>query len=225
MMPAISVGARALLIQDHDARRAAGLAPLKMETAVHLVQQARTLRDLDGDLRVRRVGDMAAVDARRLMPSTGGPLSLNRASRSVEVIWSTGVRSRNFVQPHGWIMEELDMAPSAVRMDVLRSGRAPVLDTHRRDGAAHVLGRVVAARIEGGRGYATLQFSTAADVEPVWHRVVDGTLRSVSAGYRVHRYEQRREGAGGETIFRAVDWEPYEISMVPVPIDYEAMVR
>lgn len=225
MMPMISVGARALLIQDHDARRAAGLAPLRMETAVHLVQQARTLRDLDGDLRVRRVGDMAAVDARRFMPSTGAPLSLNRASRSVEVIWSTGVRSRNFVQPHGWIMEELDMAPSAVRMDVLRSGRAPVLDTHRRDGAAHVLGRVVAARIEAGRGYATLQFSTAADVEPVWQRVVDGTLRSVSAGYRVHRYEQRREGAGGETIFRAVDWEPYEISMVPVPIDHEAMVR
>jgi hypothetical protein len=55
--------------------------------------------------------------------------------------------------------------------------------------------------------------------------VVDGTLRSVSAGYRVHRYEQRRESASGETIFRAVDWEPYEISMVPVPIDYEAMVR
>ncbi len=98
---------------------------------------------------------MAAVEARRFMPSTGAPLILNRASRSVEVIWSTGLRSRNFVQPHGWIMEELDMAPSAVRMDVLRSGRAPVLDTHRRDGAAHVLGRVVAARIEGGRGYAT----------------------------------------------------------------------
>ena len=225
MMPTISVGARALLIQDHDARRAAGLAPLKMETAVHFVQQARTLRDLDADLRIRRVSDRSAVDAKRFMPSTGAPVSLNRASRSVEVIWSTGVRSRNFVQPHGWIMEELDMAHSAVRMDVLRSGRAPVLDTHRREGAAHVLGRVVAARIEGGRGYATLQFSTAADVEPVWQRVVDGTLRSVSAGYRVHRYEQRRESAGGETIYRAVDWEPYEISMVPVPIDYEAMVR
>ncbi len=225
MMPFFSTGARALLVQDSDARRAAGLAPLKMETAVDLVMNARTLRDLDGDLRVRRVGDMAPVDAKRFVPSAGAPLSLNRASRSVEVIWSTGVRSRNFVQPHGWIMEELDMAPSAVRMDVLRSGRAPVLDTHRREGAAHVLGRVVAARIEGGRGYATLQFSTAQDVEPVWQRVVDGTLRSVSAGYRVHRYEQRREGAGGETIFRAVDWEPYEISMVPVPIDYEAMVR
>jgi hypothetical protein len=225
MMPFFSGGARAMLIQDHDARRAAGLAPLNMEAAVDLVMNARTLRDLEGELRFRRGNGMAAVDAKRFVPSTGGPISLDRAARTVEVVWSTGVRSRNFVQPHGWIMEELDMAPSAVRMDVLRSGRAPVLDTHRRDGAGHVLGRVVAARIEAGRGYATLQFSTAADVEPVWQRVVDGTLRSVSAGYRVHRYEQRREGAAGETIYRAVDWEPYEISMVPVPIDYEAMVR
>jgi len=65
----------------------------------------------------------------------------------------------------------------------------------------------------------------SVSTKPAAGQVVDGTLRSVSAGYRVHRYEQRRESAGGETIFRAVDWEPYEISMVPVPIDYEAMVR
>ena len=72
---------------------------------------------------------------------------------------------------------------------------------------------------------ATLRFSGAADVEPIWQRIVDGALRGVSVGYRVHRYEHQRESAGEETIYRAVDWEPYEISMVPVPIDYEAMVR
>jgi len=69
------------------------------------------------------------------------------------------------------------------RLDGLRSGRAPVLDTHRRGAARDVLGRVTAARIEAGRGYATLQFSAAADVEPVWQRVADGTLQSVSVGY------------------------------------------
>jgi hypothetical protein len=79
------------------------------------------------------MGYAAAV--REPTPTAASPLTVDRAARTVEVIWSTGVRSRNFVQPHGWIMEELDMAPSAVRMDVLRSGRAPVLDTHRRDGA------------------------------------------------------------------------------------------
>jgi hypothetical protein len=117
------------------------------------------------------------------------------------------------------------MSPNAVRMEALRSGRAPVLDTHRRGGARDVLGRVTAARLERGRGVATLQFSAAADVEPVWQRIADGTLRAVSVGYRVHRYEQRPDPASGETIHRAVDWEPFEISVVPIPVDRDAFVR
>jgi len=153
------------------------------------------------------------------------PVTVNRAARTVEVVWSTGARARNFVPPLGPIIEELDMRPEAVRMDALRSGRAPVLDTHRRAGTRDVLGRVTAARLEAGRGYATLQFSGADDVEPVWQRVADGTLQSVSVGYRVHRYDPRPDAATGQTIHRAVDWEPYEISIVPVPVDAAAVVR
>jgi hypothetical protein len=153
------------------------------------------------------------------------PVTVNRAARTVEVVWSTGARARNFVPLHGPIIEELDMRPEAVRMDALRSGRAPVLDTHRRAGTRDVLGRVIAARLETGRGYATLQFSGADDVEPVWQRVADGTLQSVSVGYRVHRYEPRPDAATGQTVHRAVDWEPYEISIVPVPVDAAAVVR
>ncbi|MBR0683272.1 terminase [Roseomonas eburnea] len=153
------------------------------------------------------------------------PATVDRAARTVEVVWSTGARARNFVPALGLITEELEMSPNAVRMEALRSGRAPVLDTHRRGGARDVLGRVTAARLERGRGYATLQFSSAADVEPVWQRIADGTLRAVSVGYRVHRYEPRPDAATGETVHRAVDWEPFEISIVPVPVDRDAAVR
>ncbi|GGG50359.1 hypothetical protein GCM10010964_42080 [Caldovatus sediminis] len=153
------------------------------------------------------------------------PATVDRAARTVEVVWSTGARARNFVPALGLITEELEMSPNAVRMEALRSGRAPVLDTHRRGGARDVLGRVTAARLERGRGYATLQFSAAADVEPVWQRIADGTLRAVSVGYRVHRYEPRPDAATGETVHRAVDWEPFEISVVPVPVDRDAAVR
>jgi hypothetical protein len=153
------------------------------------------------------------------------PATVDRGARTVEVVWSTGARARNIVGSLGVITEELEMTPAAVRMDALRSGRAPVLDTHRRGGARDVLGRVVAARLEAGRGYATLQFSTAADVEPVWQRIADGTLRSVSVGYRVHRYEQRTDATTAETIHRAMDWEPFEISVVPLPVDPAAAVR
>ncbi|MDT8264277.1 HK97 family phage prohead protease, partial [Roseomonas sp. DSM 102946] len=153
------------------------------------------------------------------------PATVDRAARTVEVVWSTGARARNFVPALGLITEELEMSPNAVRMEAFRSGRAPVLDTHRRGGARDVLGRVTAARLERGRGYATLQFSSAADVEPVWQRIADGTLRAVSVGYRVHRYEPRPDAATGETVHRAVDWEPFEISVVPVPVDRDAAVR
>ncbi|HYZ31117.1 MAG TPA: terminase, partial [Crenalkalicoccus sp.] len=153
------------------------------------------------------------------------PATVDRAARTVEVVWSTGARARNFVAGLGPILEELDMRPEAVRMAALGSGRAPVLNTHRRGDARDVLGRVMAARIEAGCGYATLQFSTAADVEPVWQRVADGTLRSVSVGYRVHRYEPVPDPGTGGTVHRAVDWEPFEISVVPVPVDPAAAVR
>lgn len=154
-----------------------------------------------------------------------GPVTVDRAARTVEVVWATGVRARNFVQALGWITEELDMSATAVRMATLRSGYAPVLNTHSKGSVRDVFGRVVSARIENGYGLATLRFSGAADVEPVWQRIVDGALRGVSAGYRVHRYEQQRDPVSGDTVHRAVDWEPYEISVVPVPIDREAMTR
>jgi hypothetical protein len=153
------------------------------------------------------------------------PATVDRTARSVEVVWSTGARARNFVPSLGLITEELEMSPNAVRMDALRSGNAPVLNTHRSLDARDVLGRVTAARLERGRGYATLQFSAAADVEPVWQRITDGTLRAVSIGYRVHRYEQHPDAATGETIHRAVDWEPFEISIVPIAVDRNAAIR
>ncbi len=173
-------------------------------------------------------GDPAPAPLAALMTAQraiSAPATVDRTARTVEVVWSTGARARNFVPALGLITEELDMSANAVRMEALRSGRAPVLDTHRRGGARDVLGRVVAARLEASRGYATLQFSSAEDVEPVWQRIADGTLRAVSVGYRVHRYDPRPDAATGETVHHAVDWEPFEISVVPVPIDRDAAMR
>jgi hypothetical protein len=166
--------------------------------------------------------DGQSITARRAITA---PATVDRAARTVEVVWSTGARARNFVPSLGGITEELDMSPNAVRMAQLGSGNAPVLNTHRSSDARDVLGRVIAARLEGGRGHARLQFSGAADVEPLWQRIADGTLRAVSIGYRVHRYDQRPDPVSGEMIYRAVEWEPFEISIVPIPVDRDAQVR
>lgn len=163
-------------------------------------------------------GDPVVMTAARALAA---PVSINADARTVDVVWSTGARAANYVPPMGQIMEELDMG--AARMDRLTSGQAPVLDTHQHRGAASVIGRVVAARVERGKGYATLQISRAPDVEPIWHRLAEGTLRSVSVGYRVFKYDPIQ--VAGQTVHRAVDWEPYEISLVAVPVDAAAGVR
>jgi hypothetical protein len=75
------------------------------------------------------------------------------------------------------------------------------------------LGRVLAARVQAGRGYATLQFSTATDIKPVWQRVADGTLQSVTVGYRVHRYEQRPYPASGGCSWLANEAMPDALSV------------
>jgi len=177
---------------------------------------------VDPALPDRLPSDGQSITARRAITA---PATVDRAARTVEVVWSTGARARNFVPSLGGITEELDMSPNAVRMAQLGSGNAPVLNTHRSSDARDVLGRVIAARLEGGRGHARLQFSAAADVEPLWQRIADGTLRAVSIGYRVHRYDQRPDPVSGEMIYRAVDWEPFEISIVPIPVDRDAQVR
>jgi hypothetical protein len=177
---------------------------------------------VDPALPDRLPSDGPSITARRAITA---PATVDRAARTVEVVWSTGARARNFVPSLGGITEELDMSPNAVRMAQLGSGNAPVLNTHRSSDARDVLGRVIAARLEGGRGHARLQFSAAADVEPLWQRIADGTLRAVSIGYRVHRYDQRPDPVSGEMIYRAVDWEPFEISIVPIPVDRDAQVR
>lgn len=156
---------------------------------------------------------------------TGSPASIDSAARTVEVTWSTGARARNYVPGLGVITEELDMSPNAIRMGVLRGGNAPVLDTHNSWSARSVLGRVTEARVERGKGVATLKFSAADDVAGIWQRVEDGSLRSISVGYRVYRYEQIIDPATDGTVHRAVDWEPYEISVVPIPVDSAATVR
>ncbi|PQO21791.1 peptidase U35, partial [Rhodobacteraceae bacterium WD3A24] len=139
--------------------------------------------------------------------------------------WSTGserVVPRFFDEA---FIEQLSMDDGAVRLDRLNNG-APVLDSHNRFDLGSVIGVVVegSARIENGRGVATIRFSEREDVEPIWRDVMGGIIRNISVGYRVHRFEiEKREGE--LDVWRAVDWEPMEVSAVAVAADPGAHVR
>ena len=54
----------------------------------------------------------------------------------------------------------------------------------------------------------------------------DGIIRSVRVGYRVYKFEETTgKGANALPVRKAIDWEPFEVSMVPIPADAGAKVR
>lgn len=153
--------------------------------------------------------------------------SIDAEARTVEVVFSTGAPVTRYDWATGQrYIETLSLQPKAVRLERLNNG-APFLNAHSAWAVADVIGVVEAgtAKIRGEQGVATIRFSRRADVEPIWQDVRDGILRNVSVGYRVHKYEQTNGADGKMPTRHAVDWEPYEISAVPMGADDGAKVR
>jgi len=150
------------------------------------------------------------------------PETINVEERTVELVWSTGAQVKRASWSSGDYIEELSMAPNAVRMDRLNKG-APLLDAHDSFSLRSQIGVVQRAWLNGNEGRALVKFSRRDDVESIFQDVIDGIYRNVSVGYKVHQTE--RDETGTVPVERAVDWEPYELSLVPIPADAGAQVR
>lgn len=148
-------------------------------------------------------------------------LSFDRAavkeeSRSLELSFSSETE-----QVERWFgIEILDHSPGAVRMGRLASGRAPFLKDHN---PREQIGVIDTAEIGADRmGRAAVRFGKSDLAEQELIDARDGIRTNVSVGYLVHRYMLEKEGKGGEPdVYRAIDWEPVEISLVSIPADVE----
>lgn len=150
--------------------------------------------------------------------------SINEEKRTVDLVWSTGATVRRggfFSEPYD---EQLDMSASSIRLERLNKG-APLLNTHSQFDLGNVLGVVERAWLDGQEGKATVRFSDRADVTPIWNDVKSGIIRNVSVGYRVHSYKDVSDPNAKFKTYRATDWEPFEISLVPIPADAGSQVR
>lgn len=153
------------------------------------------------------------------------------SARTANVVWSTGAR----VKRREWLdwdayqdyWEELSLDPAHVRMGRLQSGSAPVLNAHNRWNLEDQIGVVESATLGRGEGRALLRFSQREDVKPIFQDIADKIVRNVSVGYAVYKYEKLPpdERSEGLPIRRAIDWEPHEISPVPIGADAGAGVR
>ncbi|CRM62203.1 Mu-like prophage major head subunit gpT [Pseudomonas sp. 35 E 8] len=152
------------------------------------------------------------------------PDTVDIESRTVELVWTTGAKGRRWSWDVGSYMEELEVSDTAVRLDRLNNG-APLLGVHNQYELRAVLAVVEKAWIADGLGHALVRFSKREDADVVFRDVIDGILRNVSVGYAVHRYELIEEEDDKLPTYRAVDWEPLEISLVPIGFDDGAKVR
>ncbi len=150
--------------------------------------------------------------------------SVDVEQRTVELTWTTGSKGRRWSWDIGSYMEELEVSSKALRLDRLNNG-APFLNAHSSYELSDVIGVVEKAWLEGEEGRALVRFSRREDVEGIFRDVQDGILRNISVGYAVHRYEVVEEEDDKLPTYRAVDWEPLELSLVPIGFDDGAKIR
>ncbi len=148
--------------------------------------------------------------------------TLDEKTRTVQVVWTTGARvQRGYFEPY---FEELSLNPSHVKMDRLRGG-APVLDNHDASGIDSIIGVVENAHLERSRGVATIRFDTGPRGEDAMRRVREGTLRNVSVGYSTQKMQKVDDTSSPIPVYRAVAWEPHELTLTPIGADADAQVR
>jgi len=110
--------------------------------------------------------------------------------------------------------EILDHSPESIRLGRLRESGALLVDHDPTD----LVGKVEAVEIGSDRmARAKVRFGRSDRANEIFLDIQDGIRSGVSVGYQIHKL--REEGEDGETSFRAIDWEPMEISLVAIPAD------
>ncbi len=116
-----------------------------------------------------------------------------------------------------WFGDEiLDHGKGSVRMDRLRSVGPLLMDHNSRE---HI-GTIESATIDKDRvGRAVVRFGKGKQRDAILSDIEDGIRKCVSVGYRIHRMKLEEGGDEAVDVYRATDWEPYEVSLVAMPAD------
>lgn len=154
--------------------------------------------------------------------------SINVEKRTFEVMFSTGAKVLRSSWYDGPFYEELSMDPKAIRMGRLASGTAPFLTNHDGSRVEDIPGVIESARLEGGKGYATVRMvreGVDPEADKLFAKIADKIVRNVSVGYRTYKVEKTEGVETKVPTLRAVDWEPYEISSVAMGAEQGAGIR
>ncbi|MEO3480285.1 phage major capsid protein [Phaeobacter sp. CAU 1743] len=164
-------------------------------------------RSLTQAVTAEQINDRAEGGGLRRM---GEVRQIDEGKRTVELAFSSTTPVRR------WFGDEvLSHDADAVVLDRLLDGGAVLVGHDWND----QVGVVESARIDGdGVGRAVVRFGNSARASEIFQDIVDGIRRHVSVGYRVVKIEEE-DREGQPNLITVTRWEPFEISIVPVPAD------
>jgi len=153
----------------------------------------------------------------------------SKEARTVRVVFSTTTPVERTVKtPYGArrIAEILSHDEGAMRSARVQKGTAVLLE-HDEKLRVGITGGIDI--IGNERAETTVKFSRTPLGEQAMNEVDDGTLKWMSAGYRVFTFEVDDERSfindpGKIHTARAVDWEPFEASFTGIPADINSRV-
>jgi len=166
---------------------------------------------------------------RQLPPQTARamfqPETFNAANNTIEVVFATETPVLRSVWGERFF-EVLVCEPASIRMDRINQA-GPVVDTHGTWSLADQFGVVERAWIDTARREcrALIRLSTTEGDKEIVEKIKTGIIRNVSVQYRIYAYEMIEAPENETPTMRVTDWEPMEISFVPMPADHNAGVR
>ena len=158
------------------------------------------------------------------------PSSINDADKTVIVNLGTGAPGLRWffdrdIGDYAQAYEELDVSERSMRLGRMNNG-APFLEQHNSYSLDSVLGVFERVWIENGSLMGKVRFDNTERANQRWASIQNGVLRNLSIGYDVHKFEeQATRAADGKKVYLAVDWEPFEGSLVAVGFDDTAKIR
>jgi hypothetical protein len=153
------------------------------------------------------------------------PETFNADDNTIDVVFATEVSVLRQTWD-GLYQEILVCQTDNVRLDRLNSGGA-VIDSHNTWTIKNQFGVVARAWVDNAtkEAKATLKLSKQKDWEGVVADIKAGIIRNISVGYNIYVFEVDDSNPNAAPIYRAIDWEPCEISFTPVPADYMSGTR
>lgn len=159
----------------------------------------------------------------------GRVTSIDEEKRTVDVLLNSGapmLRGGGWSEPYEL---ELSMERGHTRLDRLKSGRMPMLEDHGMTGFMSdrssldtVLGVFVTGKITPEGLLTTVRFDTGELAERRFQSCKAGVLCNFSAGVFLHKLKEVTPEGASRKRFRAIDWEPFEGSLVAVGADHGA---